>query len=83
MKTKHTSENKKFDATLPKGLREQWTTMIQNWESDKSSPNPYTHTEKGTLGVLHCNSSCIHIFLASNLSEVRRKLAEADEEEIA
>lgn len=47
MKTKHTTENKKFDATLPETLREQWMTMIRDWDSNRSNPNPYTHTEKG------------------------------------
>ena len=46
-KTKHTSENKKFDAMFPADLRKDWVTMIRNWERDKSKPNPYTHTEKG------------------------------------
>lgn len=47
MKTKHASENKKFDATLPENLRQEWLTMIRNWECDKKKPNPYTHVEKG------------------------------------
>ena len=49
VKSKHTSENEKFDATLTQELRDEWLAMIQNWESDKSSPNPYTHNEKGNL----------------------------------
>jgi len=49
MRTKHMSENKKFDATFPTDLRQEWLTMIRNWEGDKSKPNPYTHAEKGTL----------------------------------
>jgi hypothetical protein len=49
MKAKHTSENKKFDATFPADLREEWLTMIRSWEHDKKKPNPYTHTEKGIL----------------------------------
>ena len=83
MKTKHTSENKKFDATLPENLRDQWLTMIRAWESDSSNPNPYTHVEKGTSGVLHFSLSFLLDYQATNLAEVRRKLAEADEEEIA
>jgi len=56
MKAKHTIENKKFDATIPENLRDQWLTMIQDWESDKSNPNPYTHTEKGISSLpRHCN----------------------------
>ena len=47
MKRKHTSENSKFDAMFPVDLREKWMSMIQNWERDKSKPNPYTHKEKG------------------------------------
>ena len=83
MKTKHASENKKFDATIPENLREQWLAMIRNWESNRSNPNPYTHTEKGIPSVLDWDSPCTHVYLASNLAEVRRKLAEADEKEIA
>lgn len=49
MKEKHASENKKFDDTFTEDLREDWLMMIRNWECDKSSPNPYTHTEKGML----------------------------------
>ena len=51
MKAKHTSENDKFDATLSQALRDEWLTMIQNWESDKTSPNPYTHNEKGAKNI--------------------------------
>lgn len=47
MRKKHTSENAKFDATFPQELRQEWLAMIRNWERDKSSPNPYTHEEKG------------------------------------
>ena len=79
MKFKHTSENQKFDATLPQALRDEWFTMIQNWESDKSSPNPYTHDEKGTMNLWKPPPHA-HISTASNFAEVRRKLAEADEE---
>ena len=57
--------------------------MIQDWESDRSNPNPYTHTEKGISGAPDWDSLCTHAYLASNLAEVRRKLAEADEKEIA
>ena len=61
MKAKHTSENKKFDANLPKSLLDRWLAMIQEWESNKSNPNPYTHTEKGVSGVLHRSTlnSCL------------------------
>jgi hypothetical protein len=47
MKEKHTSENRKFDATFSEDLRKDWLKMIQDWECDKSKPNPYTHEEKG------------------------------------
>ena len=82
MKAKHVSENKKFDATIHEDLHEQWFMMIRDWESDKSNLNPYIHTEKGISGILHHSSLCTYICPASNLTEVRRKLAEADEEEI-
>ena len=80
MKLKHTSENEKFDATLSRHLREDWLAMIRNWESDKSSPNPYTHKEKGILCIQYHTLMIAYISLASNFAEVRRKLAEADEE---
>ena len=80
MKKKHASENDKFDAMFPANLRDEWMSMIQDWECDKSKPNPYTHTEKGIfIHVLRFSQA--HVCLASNLAEVRRKLAEADEEE--
>jgi len=44
---KHMLANKKFDATFPTDLRQEWLTTIRNWERDKSNPNPYTHEEKG------------------------------------
>ena len=47
MREKHTAENKKFDNTFPDVLHDEWLVMIRNWERDKSSPNPYTHREKG------------------------------------
>lgn len=47
MREKHTAENKKFDNTFPDVLRNEWLVMIRNWERDKSSPNLYTHREKG------------------------------------
>ena len=53
MKSKHTLENDKFDTTLPKALRDEWLAMIRKWESDKSSPNPYTHSEKGNTSVTY------------------------------
>ena len=49
MRDKHTTINKKFDAILPANLREEWAEMISEWEHNKSKPNPYTHTEKGTF----------------------------------
>ena len=78
MKEKHTSENRKFDATLSTELRQKWLMMIQSWESDKSKPNPYMHTEKG---IFYCCIAIPRAYVppASNLAEVRRKLAEADE----
>ena len=55
MKSKHTLENNKFDTTLPKALRDEWLAMIRKWESDKSSPNPYTHNEKGATCAIYQN----------------------------
>ena len=78
MREKHASENKTFDATFPVALREEWLTMIKNWECNKRKPNPYTHKEKGILFLCH-NSSFTYVHLASNVAEVRQKLAEADE----
>lgn len=81
MKKKHTSENKKFDATFHEDLRKRWLAMIRKWERDESSPNPYTHTEKG-ISTPRCDLRVSHVHPASNLAEVRRKLAEADEADI-
>ena len=83
MKAKHTLENNKFDTTIPENLRERWLTMIQDWESDKSNPNPYTHTETGNARISCRIALHAHIFQATNLAEVRRQLAEADEQDIA
>ena len=79
MKKKHTAENKKFDSTFPTNIREEWLSTIRNWERDKRKPNPYTHTEKGILTYVLRFLTVTHVYTASNLAEVRRKLAEADE----
>lgn len=47
MKGKHAAVNEKFDATISDELREEWRTMVRDWEKDNSKPNPFTHTEKG------------------------------------
>ena len=52
--------------------------MIRNWEHNKSSSNPYIYEEKGIF-FLRYNLLHTHIHLASNLAEVRRQLAKADE----
>lgn len=62
MKEKHTSENKKFDATFPAGLRNEWSVMIQKWERDKSKPNPYTHAEKGAPILVSQSLEYSHLF---------------------
>ena len=49
MREKHMAENKKFDNTFLDVLCDEWLVMIRNWEHDKSSPNLYTHREKGIL----------------------------------
>lgn len=83
MKEKHASENEKFSATIPKKFRKEWTVMICKWESDKSNPNPYTHTEKGFYSEIIHRTSVTYILPASNLAEVRQKLTEADKEELS
>jgi hypothetical protein len=79
MKKEHATENAKFDTGFSKALRQQWLTMIQDWERDKSNPNPYTHSEKGFFSLLYCSLPRTQGYLATNLAEVRRSLAEADE----
>ena len=61
MKERHASENKKFDATLSMELRQEWLTMMQDWEHDKSKPNPYTHTEKGVFTLVLQFLACLHL----------------------
>ena len=51
MRKKHASENAKFDVTFSEALRQRWLTVIQDWELDKSYPNPYTHKEKGMFFI--------------------------------
>ena len=80
MKEKHTAENKKFDCMFAENLRNQWLSMIRDWECDKSKPNPFTHTEKGILVYKPQFFTCAHIQSATKLAELRRKLAEEDEE---
>ena len=82
MKEKHAAVNKKFDAMFSDEHRGEWLRMIRDWEKDRSKPNPFTYTEKGGHScVIRQPSHGTHIRLASNLAEVRRKLAEADEED--
>ena len=52
MKERHTAVLGKFDAILPVSLRQEWQEMISLWEENKTSPNPYTHTEKGNCLLL-------------------------------
>ena len=82
MKEKHTDTLSKFSAELSKDLPNIWTTMISEWEHDKTQPNPYTHTEKGialcfTASPRHTNSH-----LASKTAKVRKILAEVDRRDI-
>jgi len=49
MKVKHTAVNEKFNTILPADLRQEWAEMVSQWEQDKTKPNPYVHTEKGTV----------------------------------
>ena len=61
MKQKHASENKKFDAMFSANLRQEWSTMIRDWERNKSKPNPYTHTEKGILTPVSQFLVCLYL----------------------
>ena len=82
MKEKHAAVNAKFDAMFSGELRDEWLRMIRDWEKDQSKPNPFTYTAKG-------GHSCViwqlprgtHIRLASNLADIRQRLAEAEEED--
>ena len=67
-----------FDVTFPESFRQEWLMMIQSWERDKTKQNPYTHKEKGILFPRH-DYPHTYVYLASNVAEVRQKLAEADE----
>lgn len=78
MREKHELENKVFDATFPPTLRQEWLMMIKNWERDKKNPNPYTHKEKGIF-IPTLQFVMYLYYPASNVAEVRQKLAEADE----
>lgn len=82
MKEKHTLENRKFDSMFPESLRNQWLLMIRHWEHDKSKPNPFTHSEKGITFVIFQFFIHVHIHLATKLAELRRKLAEEDNEAV-
>ena len=83
IKAKHVSENKKFDATKPKNLHEQWLTMIWDWESAKLNLNPYTYTEAHNTCTSCCIASYAHVFQPTNLTGVHQQLAKADKEDIA
>lgn len=67
MKSKHASENKKFDADIPQPLRDEWLKMIRSWESDKSKPNPYTHNEKGESCALCYNPLSAYVVSSEQL----------------
>jgi len=81
MKTKHTDATKKFAAILPVDLLQEWAEMISRWEQDKTKPNPYTHTEKGVIRYLLWSGYHANLHLASNMAEVRRRLAETDQQD--
>lgn len=55
--------------------------MIRNWERDKSKPDPFIHTEQCMSFCRFWFSTRIHVSPASKLAEVRRQLAEVDEED--
>lgn len=35
-----------FTAALPAHLVERWTTMVEEWESDRTKPSPYLNKVK-------------------------------------
>ena len=80
MKEKHTAINEKFNTTLPKDVLLSWTEMVSRWEQDKTEPNPYSHTERGMIAASQCFCYA-NSFLAGNMAEVRRRLAEADKQD--
>ena len=57
MKEKHTVINEKFNDTFPKDVLLRWSEMVSRWEQDKTEQNPYSHTEKGAIAALRCNSA--------------------------
>ena len=82
MKQKHAKVNAKFDATFSKELRDEWLRMIRDWEKDQSMQDPFTYTAQGRhYRVAWHLPRGTHICLATNLADVRRRLAEADEED--
>lgn len=38
---------REFDAALPVSMTEEWTKMVQDWEEDRTSFNPYSMTSRG------------------------------------
>lgn len=56
--------------------------MIRDWECNKSKPDPFTHDEKHILACIFQLFLYTHIRPATKLAELRRKLAEEDEEAV-
>ena len=81
MKDKHSAVIAKFNAVFSEDLHQEWAEMISQWEQDRTKPNPYTHTEKGTICHFTIPLHCTNSHLASNTAEVRRRLAEADQQD--
>jgi hypothetical protein len=79
MVEKHTTALSKFNKEFSKDLRGNWTDMISRWEKDKTQPNPYTHTEQGIAVIFAPLLHRANPYLASNMAEVRKMLAEADQ----
>ncbi|KDR76587.1 hypothetical protein GALMADRAFT_67342 [Galerina marginata CBS 339.88] len=48
MCAKHRETFKKFSATFPSEVTKKWEQMVERWEADPKSPNPYDEPEKAT-----------------------------------
>jgi hypothetical protein len=70
---------RRFAKTLPSPLVREWTSVVQEWEKDKSRPNPFEYSGKREFGPI---SICCRVNHQSVITEssVREELAREEEE---
>jgi hypothetical protein len=52
MQKKHRAAFEKFSTTFPSDVIAKWDKMVEEWDNDKSKPNPYEEPVAGTYKLL-------------------------------